>query len=522
MKKRIGQFVIGLGVIFLCVFSGYASGNRWLPESSSYSTLKPFYKFVNYRPLTIYVYDQDSLEPIPDATVMIGEKENSPFQGNWMKTNGEGEVSFGGFLFPSDPMTITVRHPQYSGCTIFDTEAYDVHIPLAKLEETQIPKTDLRGSFTQWPPMEDHDEILHLGFLLPALDLISFINFSSDKLMAPYVNAHIYKDVRVPGNLVIPSQEEKLLGFIPVYVSKPDFRMPFLSGSTQNLIALSGEVPFSPIAKGFLYKKPLLEILNQVSIARFGMLRNYQIPSSTTTLDIPLSQSLDVKFQISLENSPEGKDIIYISMGALDEARSSLIPFDFKMTARNEKTKSAELKSVHSLLELSAFSKEIMVFAADLSPQSKDSASTGAIKNVDDLNTSIKFGAFLGLNDLSYAQSSFSHTLKTNQKDAVASHLNLSFLSIDIPGSSEEKGKSRVWWTVITPPSRSKFTLPVLPEGLSTLPTLAPQEELRWVLNRFALEGNPAFSYHDLDDKFLSKYLTHFSWNQITIAKGKQ
>src|SRR3989338_4696713 len=288
MKKNYWAFFFVF--FFTCGISSVTHAK--LPQvkkTTLYKIFEPVFGIIGYLEIKVQVYDQDTLLPIENAVVMIGEKDNAPFEKNWATTDKNGGASFDGFTLPQGPLTLTAGHEAYCRYTIFQTQANELRIPIAKLKDDH-PKTSVTGTLTNWPDMEDRDGVVQIGILIPAADILTLLNFSSEKLMAPLVKAQIYKEVKVPGNLIIPSQEELYWGFVPVYLSKPNYQMPFMSDSQQNLIALNGEVPFGSFASGFINKQPISKLLNLISMNQLGLVRNWKVPTSTpTTLDVPLN-----------------------------------------------------------------------------------------------------------------------------------------------------------------------------------------------------------------------------------------
>ena len=204
MKKNYWAFFFVF--FFTCGISSVTHAKLpQIKKTTLYKIFEPVFGIIGYREIKVQVYDQDTLLPIENAVVMIGEKDNAPFEKNWATTDKNGGASFDGFTLPQGPLTLTAGHEAYCRYTIFQTQANEIRIPLSRLKDDH-PKTALTGTFTNWPEMEDRDGTLQIGFIIPATDILTLLNFSSEKLMAPFVKAQIYKEVKVPGNLVIPSQ----------------------------------------------------------------------------------------------------------------------------------------------------------------------------------------------------------------------------------------------------------------------------------------------------------------------------
>ena len=514
MKKNFWAFFFMVFFLFPS-HSVQAFSLAHTQKSTVYKFLEPLFRAMGYREFKVHVYDQETGISLENAVVMMGEE-------NWSKTDQDGNVSFDGFTLPQGPLTITAAHKDYSRYTIFDTEATSLNIPISPLT-LEHPKSTLHGEFTGWPPIEDHDGIVDVGFVLPFVDIVSLVNFSSEKLVAPYVKAHIYKDVYVPGNLIMPDQEERYFIF-PVYLSKPTYQMPFTVGSQQNLIALSGQLPFSKMANGFINKEPLSKLLNLVSINQLGFIQNLSIPNQNTTLDIPLSYTLKPKFNVTVNNPPQNTEIIYVATGFFKDNPNALFPLDFKMNGRDDKAKTGALKSLGASNLFPPLQEMILTVAADLSQNSgskkRDTSIVGSIKRPLDTNP-IYINSFSNPIDLSQAEplNQFSYQERYPSAQPIASHLSISFIQIAQKGTENKKGTAKTWWTVVAPSQVKEFKLPTLPQDLSKMPPLAPDQSLEWTVNVFGLnENNYIFDYDNLNSTILAQNLTHFSMNTMNIA----
>ena len=522
-----------LGLCFFCVLALYlpfqvvfASPIPSLKQSVSYKLLKPIYTAIGFRPLEIFVFDEETGAPIAEAVVMIGEKGDT-FENNWTRTDQNGRAFLGGFALPEGPQTISARHPLYSGYTIFQTDADIIDIPLTPIKHTPR-QTTLQGSFTNWPRMKDYDNTLHVGFLLPFIDLISLINFSGSKLMAPYEDAYIYdRNVKVPGNLIIPTQKERWIGVFRVLFSKPTYGMPFPSGSRQHLIALAGRLPFSALANGIINKKPMSDLLNLITLDQFGLYPNVDIPEEDSSFPIELSDRLTTRYQVQSNSAPRNKDALYFSLNAFASDPSMVFPLDFKSSSRMNTIKRAALSAMTDASHLPPLHQLIMTLNADLPQQTEDkrkldAAITGALKRPTESQRHILFDRFLNEIDLFYqAGQGFSLRERHAKSSPVEPQLHLSFLNIAIPASKEDRGTQHTWWTILAPAAMREFQLPTLPEGLSVFPELEPQENLIWVVNQFGFhQEGQAFEYRALDKKTFSDQLTHFSRNQFTIIRA--
>jgi len=528
MKKRLGQIVFSFAIVLLS-FNSYASyaGKNFpvLKQTIPYKIFRPVLESIGFRPLQVKVIDGLTSAPLENAVVMIGQRENGPFDNNWVKTDLEGKAVFDGFLLPQGDLIISIRHADYSGMTIFNTKANRLEIPLTKLQDTS-KLTTIKGSFQKWPHMEDFDGTMHMGIMLPFVDMLTLANFNTDKLLAPYVRAEIYKETDVPGNIVIPTQEERFMGFIPVYVSKPRYVMPFRTGSVQNMIALTGEVPFSKMAKKLVNKAPLTEILNLISLTQFGLVTNFEVPHKRTRKNIPLDFKLRKKFNVYAHHVPARKDVIYISMSALKQNPSHIFPVDFKTSARKERNKMATLKAPAPQGDLPDHNNIVATLAIDLPKNSDDkrkldSAVTGGVQRPKHDQSQVVFDKFLNLHDLSYnEENGFSYAPRHRIHDTVESHLNVSYINIVLPSTKKKKGTHQTWWTIVTPASVQEFKLPIMPQNLSKPPTLKEKEEIRWTLNRFGLHDEKFFfNYDNLNYGDFVNHITHFSHNEITLVQ---
>lgn len=531
MIKVIGQTFLSVVLLSFFATSAVSSNIPTLSSPTSYKFFKPILQAMGYRPLSVHVFDQGSGAPISNAAVLVtanSDQGEDPANHELLWTDKDGNVSFGNFALEKDSQNITVKHPDYSGFTVFDMTATELRVPLVKLvDDTQ--KTVISGEFTNWPAMEDFDDVVHIGFLMPFIDIIDFVDFNQSKLLAPKVKAYIYKETEVPGNLVIPTQEERYLGLISVYMSKPRFQMPLATGTIKNMLALSGQIPFSDLVRGVLNKQPLTRLLNLISMDQFGLALNYQVTEHPAQLSIDMANGLSSKFSVEAKNMPSNKDIIFVSLSSLKENENEVFPLDFKVASRKANQKKALLKSIYSRQHMPPLQDVIVAIAADLPKNSGDkrkldSALTGAIQRPSRLQFDFTFDEHLNLFDLAFNEQKqeFSFRMRANSPHTVPADFSVAVVNVIDPATDKTEEHSQTWWTVLMPASRTYFTIPSLPDGLSDLPNVSPTQELKWVLNRFTLnEELVNFSFDTLDHETFGQNLTHFARNQFTIIKPR-
>lgn len=524
-KNRIGFFA-ALFFVFFHIHPLFAGDVASLRQTLSFRYFQPLFEAIGYRPLHVHLYDRDTLQPIQDATVLLSKQLDPSLTFSWIKTDANGNASFDGFILPQGSLTVTAAHESYSRYTIFLTEANEIRIPLTRLEDDS-QKTLLKGTFQEWPEMEDYDETLHLGFMLPFLDIVTLLNFDTDKFLAPYVKAQVYKETLVPGNFVAPTQEEAVFGIFSVFISKPMYQMPFVKGSRQNLLAITGEVPIGKLSSAIFFKKSVIEILNLISMTKVGMEFNVEIPDQTTRRDLHLSHAMTPKFEVSVENALPDKDLIYISSGAFKDQIESIFPIDFKVTGREEKNKKVILKSITRAPRFDAlppFQESIMVLHADIpknmdDKREPDGAMSAAVERPEASEKTVTLNSFLNFIDVSQnGPYHFSYKYRDPVPSSMEPQLNLSFMNIEIKPTKEDKGYKKTWWTVLAPAHVREFTLPELPGGLYELPTLKPKEELNFTMNLFRVsESEQPFNYHSFNEERLAGSLTHFSRNRAKL-----
>lgn len=492
-------------------------------QTTPFKFFKPILKAIGYRPLQVHIYHRDTLEPIHNAVVMVNESLDPSQTFLWNKTDAKGNVSFDGFTLPEGPITITAAHENYSRYTLFLTEGDKIDIPLIPLEDNS-PKTVLKGTFHDWPEMEDYDGKLHLGFMLPFLDIVTVLNLDRDKFLAPYVKAQIYEEMMVPGNFVAPTQEESVFGIISLFVSKPMYEMPFRKGSLQNLFAIAGEVPLEPFANAIYRKKPLIEIMNMIEMTKVGMGFDIDVPHQKSRRDLHLSYSMVPKFKVSVENALPNKDLIYMSSGAFQNRVASIFPIDFRVKGRNELNKNVLLKSIPKVSELPPFQEGIIATYADIpksidGSQRLDWAVSSAVARPNPLETSITFKTFLDFIDVSAEGfDRFSYRYRNPIDASTEPQLNLSFINIETQPTRENKGYKKTWWTILAPATLHEFKLPLLPGGLSQPPSLKPKEEFHFTTHLFKIaEAEQPFHYSSFNEEIVASRLTHFSRNTSQI-----
>lgn len=508
--------------IILYVFLRPAEASVFFKTKTStlYQVFEPLFSTFGYRQLTIQVFDEFTEKPLPNALVMLGDQ----IQNGWY-TNSEGIVSLDNITLPQGPLTLTIAHPNYSRFTLLQIEAQYIEVGLTPLVDTR-GKSWISGSLEQWPEMEDDDGIVHAGLVLPFLEMTSLLNFSAAHILAPNVKAKIYKDIDLPANITLPSQQESMWGLVPVYISKPLYEFPFVKSETKNLIALAGTLPFSKMASGFLNKAPLTDLLNLYNLEQFNFVLNYPVPDQNTTLNIPLSYGLKPRFLVRTPTPPENKDIIYVSAGYFKNDPSLLFPLDFKVTARSAFNAATKLKSIYSQNQLPPLQEFILAMAADLPKQTddtspRDPAILGTVQRLHPTDTTIQISGFLKPIDLSYQKDSFYYRFRslptTTNPDA---QLAVSFINIESQKNAKQKKPSQPFWTIISPSTVQSFSLPKLPNTFSQWPRLEADQNLTWTLNVCGFnQKDVSLDLKNINSEQMANTLTHFSRNEMVLSQ---
>ncbi|MCM2280268.1 MAG: hypothetical protein NDI61_00320 [Bdellovibrionaceae bacterium] len=205
-------------------------------------------------------------QPLANARVLIGTKADTPFSGNILSTNTNGDVA----CPPAwvDPLPVTIEATGHVRTTFLERS------PGAHLFQLRAtPSTtqfEVSGETVNFGRLAK-DGYVDAGLVVPAVSRGAMLNFQISSLISPqsdWLSLPMGKSVQIPANLTLPSQRESYI--VPITLDKPRYRIPVAGPGTHRLVALHGRLPLKQVIDDFNAGRSMFDILNALEIQGSG------------------------------------------------------------------------------------------------------------------------------------------------------------------------------------------------------------------------------------------------------------
>lgn len=251
-----------------CSPGGQISPSREGPETSA-----------QIIPLTGFIMVTDNVGTrLPDATVMIGLRENVPFPGNVLKTDASGLIAL-----PTawdDPQPITVEAPGFVRTTWMAQKPDALVLGLRRKIVAQ--RMEFKGQTTGFPTLAK-DDWADVGIVFPALRRDQLPSLQVTDLISPEFDTITVmgQSIDIPSNISLPEQQERY--YFTLTLSKPEFRTYMKEARTWKMVATHARFPFEEVVDDLRAGKSFYDVLNYVEF------------KSATVSDIPLTKASTYK-----------------------------------------------------------------------------------------------------------------------------------------------------------------------------------------------------------------------------------
>ncbi|MBI4043140.1 MAG: hypothetical protein HY391_06675 [Deltaproteobacteria bacterium] len=431
--------------------------------------------------LTVHVIAAGTGEPLPRAAVLVGTREGDPFPGNYQMTSSDGEVTFVDDAIRNGT-AVTAVMDGYVAYTITSVQEGTLTIALEPaIAPSERSVTRVEGTITSWPRMADGDDWIHLGIVLPELSLQSFVDLKLNSLVGPMDTGYFYGERKFPSNFFIPKQTEYVFRFIPVEMKKSSYWLPVQSDQTVKLTALQATLPFSDLLNLYRNEGLMSEMMSLVNIERIGTADLYA-SGEMMQVDVPLSHRLKSRRTVKASGFPKNLNLLMISAVDFSGEGGELVPFDFKMTDKNQKAAELEILSPADL-PLASMSKSYLgAFALDLpdhfgEERKRATGMTASFKRDISRNQfgREEFHTFLPI----VMPNHLAGTREYGFTPLSAQELQPEF---SVATLREPEGQD--FWTIVIPYNSDRFVLPELPNGADPLKR-SPEKEMELAFSLF-------------------------------------
>lgn len=264
------------------------------------------------------------------AQVLIGHALNSPFAGNFLTTDDQGQVTVPPEWNTNEP--ITVQAAGYMRATYMDQAPGSLEVSLRTL--VRRSHHEIKGSTTNLP-IKDKDGFIDFGLVMPAMSRLDLLNFDINSIVSPHEDkiSVLGQELALPANLSIPKQSEKYNFFLTATLDKPLYRVyAGRSGITRMYVA-RGRFPFKETADELRGGKSIMDVVNSFEISGGG-LRDMDVRGPVER-NLPTTE-LNFSEKKSVAAPTLRSDETFIS-AAIAHQSGYMIPTDFKKLATNQK-----------------------------------------------------------------------------------------------------------------------------------------------------------------------------------------
>lgn len=463
----------------------------------------------------VTVVEADSGDPIQDAFVMIGSKPGQPFADNYGVTDENGDITFTNAALVG-AQTITAGKDRYRFFSFLEVNANVVEIPLER-RSPAVDTSQVTGSLDNFVEVESNDSLLQAALVIPTLTLEDLMSLDFSALLSEEVPLEILgQTIDVPGNIVIPTQTEKVV--IPIEISKPSYQLSLPTGTVQNLFSLGVQAPVGELTGGDSFD------LFSVEPIRVGMARDVEITGNIVQ-DINMNKTLNDNLTLNTNNTPQGSEILLISAGEINGdaevypgGSGGLFLMDFDKKAGGSDTTSVlgtvdrtePFSDTRYLAVAVCYAGEITelnnVTAIVDRGDSKDGFVPTTTRTLDTFFSPVQ------LNPVNGNRFTFSNA--TQAGISPQPDLNVALLSLvkTVDGETE----TEILWTLMGDGSKLGFNLPVLPPETAGILAVGASDQVVWTQLVFSLNLKPtAFDFNQYDMNDFAKYVTHLSANTL-------
>lgn len=271
-------------------------------------------------------------EAVPNAQILIGDAQGSPFRDNFLTTDRNGQVAV-----PSTwagPAAITVAAQGYIRQSILNQYPGNMTIRMNTAYLATYP--EVKGVVTDMPVV-NKDKLVDFALAMPMLtrqDLLT--NFSLDQVISPYMDnfSAAGQKMTIPSNVSLPTQKENY-SIISVTLDKPVYRIKSPVLGPKKFVAIRGRFVFKTVVDAFRAGKSFADLINEFSIIAGGV-KDGVVTSPTTALDLP-GNATQFTSQIKVNPFNAQSDEVAVVLAGT-EVDGYMMPTDVKRITPGQQT----------------------------------------------------------------------------------------------------------------------------------------------------------------------------------------
>lgn len=272
----------------------------------------------------------ESDQPIPQASILIGNQPGDPFPGNVVSTNESGQATVP--LSWHSELPLTVQKEGFVTLTIPSSTPGERTFHLSKTEGSK--ELEVSGITTNWPRIINNDGKVDFAIVIPSFKRSQIPSFDLSNVISPEIDRITVgtKEIGIPSNISLPKQSETYI-IVPVTLDKLPYRNYARESGDYNYVAARGWFPLQRVVDDIRGGKSFYEVINYFQFESFGNITSHVI-DNTGNQDVPVSTTaLNKVFSVRAPNVGSSQTMLSFS---LEERGGEFFTLDFKRANSGE------------------------------------------------------------------------------------------------------------------------------------------------------------------------------------------
>jgi hypothetical protein len=275
----------------------------------------------------LLVADQEG-QPLAQAKIMIGVRENVPFPGNVLVSDADGKIALPAQWVDAQP--VTVEAAGFVRATWMNQSPQALAFQLRRKIQNQ--SMELKGKATGFKNLKQ-DGWVDVGVIFPALRKDQLASLQVTDLVSPEVDtlSIMGQTVNIPSNVSLPKQEERY--FFTITLDKPVFRSYLPEPRTWKMVSAHARFPFEQVVDDLRAGKSFFDVLNYFEF-KSASIKDIALSSPTTNQDLSIADTIfDAKIDVTAPRFPSSQTMLAVSVA---ENGGLLYPTDVKKLGPSE------------------------------------------------------------------------------------------------------------------------------------------------------------------------------------------
>lgn len=291
-------------------------------------------------------------KPVSGAKVMIGPAANSPFPGNQLVTDADGNFNAPAAWNQSLPVTIEASGIVRTTHSAVQPNALKLVVSPADGDQ----QIQISGQLTDYGPIRTDGKV-DVGAFIPALPASDLLYFDVGWMVSPEFDTLriLGREIAIPSNLALPKQQESYV--FPITLDKPGFRMFVRKPGKYRFLAVHGQFPLKRAVDDIRAGVPVVDLVNHMTLVQSGLV-DLDVNGPVANLSVPVTGlSFTNSMTVHAPSMAADDVVMSVAFSTIDES-GALVPSDVKRLQSNQPQVLKAPATKNPPLALSAWMKQ--------------------------------------------------------------------------------------------------------------------------------------------------------------------